>query len=483
MKSSSPSSLENFLPRGVAAEGSRGGAAVSFACRAPRILQFVGAFLLFQALLSGQSNFLTTAQTYLQQGRVDDARKVLLEMLKENSGHAQGNALLGQIAFSREEFQQAVAYFRKSQTVIAGNPLMRVNFAEALLETGATDLAKRELAQLPPTAAIAQFEAGLLWARHGDFLSAEQHFLKAKAGYPKPQVIHYNLALAQYSAGKFAECSATLDEARRKGLRSGDILNLLGQSYSESGKNAEAASVLRQAIRLYPKDERNYVSLVKMLIEDDAAAEGLEFINMGLGLLPKSPPLLLQRAYLLMSLGRNREAETDYRRVVEMDKASVTARIGLAFSLIQSQRQTEAITLLEELTKSHPGDYFPYYLLGELYTRQGLEDQSMAKLTKAASLQPRIAAIHSNLGKLYLKKNKLSLAIQELETATQLDPSDTTGFYQLSIAYRRMGEKQKSEEAVAQVRRLNEMERELGTSRFLTRKLKNFRNSFNTTSN
>ena len=88
-----------------------------------------------------------------------------------------------------------------------------------------------------------------------------------------------------------------------------------------------------------------------------------------------------------MSLGRNGEAELDYHRVVDIDKKSVAARIGLAFSLIQRQRQTEATTLLEELASSDRGTYFPYYLLGELYLRQGLEDQAILSLTRAASLE------------------------------------------------------------------------------------------------
>lgn len=448
-----------------------------------RILQFAGIFLLLPSLFLGQSNRMATAQSYLQQGRVEEARKILLELLRENPNHQGIHATLGQIAFSRQEFQEAVGHFRKADTAMANNPLMRVNLAEALFGIGAAELAKLELAKLAPNATMAQFEGGLLLARHGDFLAAEQHFLKAKPGYPKPQVISYNLALAQYSAGKFPECNATLEEARQKGANTADILNLLGQSYSESGKTAEAARVLKEAVRLYPKDERNYVSLARVLLEDDEPAEGFEIVEKGLGLLPKSSELLLQRAYLLMSLGRNREAELDYRRVVEVDKKSMAARIGLAFSLIQSQRQTEAITLLEKLASSEQRNYFPYYLLGELYLRQGLEDQAISTLTQAASLQPAVAAIHSSLGKLHLKKNNLALAVKELETATRLDPSDTTGFYQLSIAYRKVGQPERAREALVQVRLLNEIERELGTSRFLTRKLKSLRDNFNTSPN
>src|SRR5262249_54536394 len=152
-------------------------------------------------------------------GRIEEARKILLELLKENPTHQGIHATLGQIAFSRQEFQQAVKHFQKADTILARNPLMRVNLAEALFETGAADNAKLELEKLAANASIAQFEAGLLLARHGDFLAAEKHFLKARSGYPKPEVINYNLALAQYSAGKFEECSATLEQARQKDVK------------------------------------------------------------------------------------------------------------------------------------------------------------------------------------------------------------------------------------------------------------------------
>jgi predicted Zn-dependent protease len=425
----------------------------------------------------GQMDRLSAARSHLQAGRVDQARQLLLEIVGGNPGQQAAQALLGQIAFSRQQFQEAVDRFGQAPAILTSTPLLRINYAEALLETRSASLARRELASLPPSDAVAQFEAGLLLARHGDLAGAEQHFLKAKPHYPKPEVAAYNLALAQYSAGKLQECIATLEEARQKGFRSADGLNLLGQSYAEAGKNAPATSVLQEALRRYPKDERNYVSLTRILIEEDSATEALDLIQRGLAGLPNSPPLRMQRGYLLMMLGRHREAEADYRSVLASSTEGNGARIGLAFALIQSQRQDFAASLLEEAIKASPSDYFCRYLLAELYIRQGLDDQAEHHLVKAQSLQPRLAAIRSNLGKIYLRQGKLSAAIEQLETATRLDPADTTAYYQLSIGYRKAGQAAKAQQALAEVRRLNEVERELGTSRFLTRKLKAFQNA------
>lgn len=430
--------------------------------------------LFFISVCSAQSDRMAQAQTYLQQGKVDQAQKLLLEIVRQQPHRQPAFAMLGQIAFSRKEFQQAAQHFRRAPQVLAANPLLRLNLAEALFESRADAEARKELATLPAASAPAQFEAGLLLARRGEFSAAAEHFLKAWPNYPKPSVIAYNLALAQYSARQLKECVATLEDARKRGIRTADLANLLGQSYSELGSNAEASQVLRQAIKLYPRDERNYVSLARVLIEEDDMTEALEMIQQGLSRLPRSLALLQQRAYLLMTLGRYPEAEADYRRLAQADAASSGASIGLAFVLIHSQRQAEATDLLEKLIATPAGvrQFFPHYLLGEISVRQGLEGAAIAHFERALAVQPNSASVRSSLGKLYLKKGDLPKAVSELEGAIRLDATDTAAYYQLSIAYRKQGKAQEAQRALAQVRRLNETERQLGTSRFLTRKLK-----------
>jgi predicted Zn-dependent protease len=433
--------------------------------------------LLFIVHSFGQASQSQNPVELLNKGRVEEARRVLIEALRRDPNNEQINVLLGQIAFSRKEYVQAVTRFRKSPSVLANNPLLLVNYAEALLETKSVDLAKRQLERLQTRNAAAQFEAGLLLARFGEYLAAEKHFKLAQSGYPQPEVVAFNLALTQYRAGEFTESIATLEEMRQRGFKTGDVLNLLGEAYAETGQSKKALDILQEAARNNPKDERNYLAIARLAIEEDMAVAGLQLLDQGLRHLPKSYPLLLQRGYLLLSQGQYREAESDYRSAIQTQAASDSARIGLAFVLLQSQRQSEAANLLQGVIQSSPSNFFAHYLLGELRIREGLDDEALMHLEKAGALQPGFAAVHTNLGRLYLKKNDLSSAIRELEAGIRFDPEDTTAYYQLSIAYRKMGEKQKAQTALAQVRRLNEEERELGTSRFLTRKFRKARSS------
>lgn len=424
--------------------------------------------------VSAQSPREKSAIELLEKGRVEQAQQVLLEALKEDPKSQSVNTLLGQIAFSRKDYAQAVARFQKAPSFLANNPLLLVNFAEALLETKAPDAARRALEKLPAREPVAQFEAGLLLARFEQFAPAEEHFELAKSGYPEPQVLAYNIALTQYRAGKFVKSAATLESLRKQTPQDGDVLNLLGQAYVDAGDTGKAQATLQEATKIHPSDERNYLALAKLAMDAEMTAMGIEAMDRGLEQLPGSYALRIQRGFLRLSNGLYADAAADYRRAIEIQPSSASPKIGLAFVLLQDKREEEAAKILEGVLSSNQ-NFFVHYLLGELRVREERNDEAVDHLRKAAQIEPNFSPTHTNLGKLYLKKNDVGAAVKELELAVSLDSEDPTAYYQLSMAYRRIGEREKAQKALAQVKELNKEQREIGTTRFLTRRLRKLR--------
>ena len=428
--------------------------------------------LLFAGLVLGQTDPFQTAAKLLETGRVEEARKLLLDLLSQNPGAEPIEGFLGQIAFSQKNYAEAASRFRKAPSILAENPVLSVNYAEALLETESLEAAKRELERLPRSDAAAQFESGLLLARAGDFVAAEAHFKFAREGYPNADVVEYNLALAQLHAQKYPECVTTLEQMRARGGSNSDVLRLLGEAYLEAGRPQKSYEVLQELIKDNPRDRRLYLLLTQLADQEDRADIGLEWLDYGLRYMPDSFPLLMQRGYLHLLLGRNKESESDYRKAIEIQPDSDSAPIELAFLLLTTQRYPEADKLLKQVIQSSPSNFFGYYLLGEIRLQEGLNEEALRYTKKAAALETGYAAIHANLGKLYVKSKEYAAAIRELEAAVKLDPDNKTAYYQLSIAYRKTGEKEKARAVLVHVRRLNKQQRELGTARYLARKLR-----------
>ena len=434
--------------------------------------------LLWFSLAQGQREPKQRVLELLDKGRQEEAREVLLEMVGRQPADQQAQALLGQIAFGRKEYQEAVARFAKAPSILQANPLLLVSFAEALLESNEGDSATRLLQKVPEEDAIAQFESGLLLARHGEYAASERHLMLARGAYPDKSVAAYNLAFVQYLLGEFAECAGTLQDVPQQ-FKTGDVLNLLGLAFIEMEEFQKAAQILQEAARRHPLDERNYVAIARLSVEGAMPPSmALEFLDRGVTHLPASQVLHIQRGYLRLSQGRYGEAVSDYRKAIELQPDSETARLGLAFVLVEDQRHEEAIALLEDTIRRYPSSAYAHYLLGEMTMTQGVqsgtteEAESLRLLKRATALEPDFVLAHTSLGKLYLKRNDLGSAIRELETSIRLDPEATPAYYQLSIAYRKAGEREKALGALQQVRRLNREERKLGADRFLYRKLK-----------
>src|SRR5213592_2080359 len=75
---------------------------------------------------------------------------------------------------------------------------------------------------------------------------------------------------------------------------------------------------------------------------------------------------------------------------------------------------------------------------------------------KAIQLRPDYALSHYEFGKLLASTKQFKEAAEELSQAVEHDPSLSAAYYQLVRVYARLGEKEKSERALADFNRLYE---------------------------
>jgi tetratricopeptide (TPR) repeat protein len=130
------------------------------------------------------------------------------------------------------------------------------------------------------------------------------------------------------------------------------VYALLGEASRAVGQFADAASWLRQALRLNPNAGFTNSRLGLALWEADDIEEGLKFVQRGVALEPYNPDAHATLGYVLVQLGRSEEAVAHLERALVLNPAHSDARLSLGVALVALARPAEAIEHLETAVAS-----------------------------------------------------------------------------------------------------------------------------------
>ena len=185
--------------------------------------------------------------------------------------------------------------------------------------------------------AAAYNERGLLQRRLGSPKKAAEDFTKALALEPGFLEAELNLAAALVAGGgaaadgREAYLSRELDGAALRRLRGRESLVLRAASYfAGAGQGPKALRLAAFALERPDLDEEQLASAALTLQSLGRLKEALGAIDRALRLAPDSPGLRGDRGVALRLLGRNGEAEREFRTAVRLDPASASAWLNLA---------------------------------------------------------------------------------------------------------------------------------------------------------
>ncbi len=137
---------------------------------------------------------------------------------------------------------------------------------------------------------------------------------------------------------------------------------------------------------------------------------------------------------LYTTLGRTRDAESQYRRAISIDDQLFLARANLAMLLAVNGRGEEAERLLREAHAQQPGNAGIAFNLGLLLAERGDRDGAEKMLRTAIRADPGMAPAALNLAVLVGERNP-DEAVPLARKALELRPGDaryawTLGYYQ-----------------------------------------------------
>jgi len=374
---------------------------------------------------------------------------------------------LGHIDYSRHEYRKAAPHLEKAGS-LTHDPKVAAELAESCLETGQQQhafdvLARIDQKNLSPQL---QFSLGLSLARHELYDRAIPYFQAVQAAYPDSYDAAFNLAICYVLTKQFPQALAILNTTASQGHKTAELDNLLAEAFEGNQQVQEAINALREATQLDPKDENNYVDLATLCTNYDAYDLGLQIIQVGLHYHPESDRLIFQRGVLEAMTNHFDLAENDFQLASRLAPNKNLTYVAMGVSYMQTGHLPEAIQSLRNRIKQKPDDPILLYLLGDALIRSGtsLGDATFAEaqsaLEKSVKLNPNLAASQVDLGKIYLKDNRLKDAQQKLERALAIDPKDKTALSQLAVVYRKTGKPELAGTMLTTLNKLNEQDRQ-----------------------
>jgi len=142
---------------------------------------------------------------------------------------------------------------------------------------------------------------------------------------------------------------------------------------------------------------------------------------------------------LYVSLGRDRDAEREYRRAIAIDGKLTPAKVNLALLLARAHRAGDAEALLRSVATDDPGFATAAFNLGLLLAEEGQAEQAEQALRSALVADPTLASAAYNLA-LLIAERRPSEAIALLQRAVAEAPGEPRYAWSLAFELSRTGE-------------------------------------------
>ena len=237
-------------------------------------------------------------------------------------------------------------------------------------------------------------------------------------------------------------------------MQTAAVSNLMAQAYLGQQNPQKAWAYIQDAARLSPKDEKMYAFLMNACTDHYEFNLGLKTSELGLQSLPDSERLHYERAVFLARLDRLEEANPEFKKAAALAPGTDLGYLALVQERLYRQDFTQALTLVRRALSTGHHDYQMLSLLGTILMESGAAPGEPSFTKAQSALEASVAERQDYptsqiaLGKLYLMDGKFQEAIAHLKVGERMEPQNPAVYKSLAAAYRRIGNKEASQQSL-----------------------------------
>ena len=325
------------------------------------------------------------------------------------------------------------------------------NYAAALTTESAT----------PSHAPAARAELGAALFEVGLLKEAEAELTAAINLNPADTESVVRLARVYLAQKDLRGAGRTLEASVARGHDSASLYALLAEVYEQSGHLENAIPAMRLAIQRDPKSEKYRFDYGVLLTNSNAPGAAVIRLEESLQLFPSSSRLWFALGFANFRHDKNEEAERALRKAIELDPKFAPAFAYLGLLRAKTGAYEEAILLYQRALAADPKLAVVHHLIAATMLEQQNADSRAIEthLRRAAEMDPTFMPARLSLGKLFMRSQRWTEAVAELEQVIKLDPNVTEAYYQLGLAYGRLKRTAEAQTAMANFKRLSDTQK------------------------
>lgn len=389
----------------------------------------------------------------IEQSRIDEATVDLQHATRADSRSVEAHYFLALAQLQNKQPNEAQSElaraldlqptFSPARILLAG-----IKLDSGQMKDGIADL-DRAIADRP--AIIGPYiTRSLLDVQQGKAVDAEKNLLPLLNQFPQSadRALTYRaLAWAMFNQKKYDAARNFLQQSEKATPDVPETLYLLGLTYIAENKPEIAMATVERRVASKPDWAEGYLAAGRLAALAGPKAQSETYLRKATSLDSKLVPAWETLGLILTAETKYDGAIDAFDKVLELSPDSASAYFNIAE--VQNMRgdwakAQESYRKSLELDSANP---VAKNNLAWIYAEHGGNMDIALKLAEEAhQAKPDDPEICDTLGWIYLQKNTVSDAIQELRKSVSLVPSNPEYTYHLGVAYLRSGNKKKAKE-------------------------------------
>lgn len=327
-------------------------------------------------------------------GNLDEAKRLIQQLLKIDANNAEAYHLMGVIAHRTGYLADSLSFIQRSSAIEPENAvyLNTQGLILRLLGRHGEAIQKLKLAiQLKPNYSDAYNNLGIALADSNNIVDAEKFYRKALEYRPNFPEAMNNLGNILFRGGNRAEALVAYSNAVKAKPDYAEAYSNLGDAFASQNDFREASQNYQKAVENAPTWADAFYKLGNCWFRLEDLKQAIYFYRCCLNIDPRHTRCLTNLGAAYEKMGQYEKAAMMIRQALINSPEHLTALKNLGHVLLKLGQPAEAMLLLKKAVQAVPTDSDAQYTLGNALLRMEKIQDAMECYKRVRQLQPSAA--------------------------------------------------------------------------------------------